>query len=514
MTSLDLANDNGEILDELFGSYPSVAAFLSDEVIIPVHSTAVEDPEDVLDFSYDIDGIVIEVGSLQAIKARIPYLKMPAIRPYHLHGQFSYLKKHLVLSELSGEAYKCVQLMLGVTIAHVADGYFLDLSLLPKDIENPDRRLADQSWVKEASLRHMQNIQKGFVVKIQGLSVKDKCRPTIQKNSPSNLKNMNVLEKDQDFIMGLLDSAIRDASEDSFFRVLITLQKFGMKSERGLEIDELVDQHLILKTTIHVACNVGAKDPDILLMWARNGIEQMSRSDGTLYTALGIHETVNFQTVLDNHANRLSRALKVTVMDFPVLFVQLYVDSPHIHVKSPFKHPVTGTIVTCGLSHPQYANALEARATNYLDHMQDLSSKMICPFHLRLEYVLFLEDIAYPKCVEPSWFFVEEHLLQFFEENPVVLPYRLGPYNQGVLVILSKVMDFLVQSLSKLHVGHRNRGGYEPSWKAFQLELALEELFYGHPLSVSDVPYSVSLGTSSSDTKSLAYWRGFIGLAR
>ncbi|TNN22299.1 hypothetical protein EYF80_067587 [Liparis tanakae] len=96
---------------------------------------------------------------------------MPAIRPYHLHGQFSYLKKHLVLSELSSEAYKCVQLMLGVTIAHVGDGYFLDLSLLPKDIKNPDSRLANQSWVKEASLRHIQNIQKGFVAKIQGSSV-------------------------------------------------------------------------------------------------------------------------------------------------------------------------------------------------------------------------------------------------------------------------------------------------------------------------------------------------------
>jgi len=459
----DVAAENAEILNEIYGSYSSIPEFLSDEVVIPVHATTVEDPKLYLDFAYDIDGIVIEVGSLQAIKARIPYLKMPEFCPYHLHGQFSYLKKHIKLTSLSSVAYKCVQLIRGVTIAHVGDGYFLDLSFLPKDLKNPDIRLASQGWVNETSLRHIRNIQKSFVAKIQGLSVKDKCRPTIQKNSPTNLKNMNILEKDQEFIMGLLDSAIADESEDSLFRVLITIQKFGMKSESGLKINELVNQQLISKTTLHVACNVVAKDPDILLMWARNGMEKVVGSEGTLYTALGIHEAVNFQTVLDISPIRISRALDLTIK-YPVLFIQLYVDSPHIHVKSPFKHPVSGTIVTCGLSHPKYSTALETRATNYLDHMQDLSSKVICPFHLRLEFVILLKDVLYPECVEPSYFFVEENLVKFFQEYPVVLPYRLGCYNQGVLVILSKVMDFLVQSLSRLYFRHRNTGGNEPSW--------------------------------------------------
>lgn len=153
------------------------------------------------------------------------------------------------------------------------------------------------------------------------------------------------------------------------------------------------------RTTIHVACNVVAKDPNILLVGTERD-RKIVGSEGTLYTALGIHEAVNFQTVLDNSTIRLSKALDLTIA-YSVLFIQLYVDSPHINVKSPFKHPVSGTIVTCGLSHPQYTTALETRATTYLGHMQDLSSKVICPFHLRLEYVLLLKDTSYPECLKP-----------------------------------------------------------------------------------------------------------------
>lgn len=56
-------------------------------------------------------------------------------------------------------------------------------------------------------------------------------------------------------------------------------------------------------------------------------------------------------------------------------------------------------------------------------------------------------------------------------------------------------------------------GGYAASWRAYQLELALESFFFRHPLSTGDYPLSVSLGTDSNNPYSLTYQRGFLGLA-
>lgn len=41
-----------------------------------------------------------------------------------------------------------------------------------------------------------------------------------------------------------------------------------------------------------------------------------------------------------------------------VNFLQLYADSPHVHIRSPLRHPVSDAIVAAGLSHPQFENTL------------------------------------------------------------------------------------------------------------------------------------------------------------
>lgn len=68
-------------------------------------------------------------------------------------------------------------------------------------------------------------------------------------------------------------------------------------------------------------------------------------------------------------------------------FFQLNVDSPHVHMKSPFRHPVTGAIVTCGLSHPQFERAFLQRARSYIYHIKDLVEKLVVQLGLRMEQV-------------------------------------------------------------------------------------------------------------------------------
>lgn len=50
------------------------------------------------------------------------------------------------------------------------------------------------------------------------------------------------------------------------------------------------------------------------------------------------------------------------------------------------------------------------------------------------------------------------------------------------------------------------------SWRAFQLEIALEEAFHGNPLSNLDIVYSSALGTSSHHDFSATHIRGFMAL--
>eukprot|EP00064_Thunnus_orientalis_P026271 superscaffoldBa00016092_g26768 len=82
-----------------------------------------------------------------------------------------------------------------------------------------------------------------------------------------------------------------------------------------------------------------------------------------------------------------------------------------------------------------------------------------------------------------------------------------------VLTVVQKTLRHLIGVLRSSFKSGHDRGNYDDAWRAYQAELALEELIYGHPLSPEDKKLTVSLGTSASHAKSLTKMRGFLGLA-
>lgn len=66
--------------------------------------------------------------------------------------------------------------------------------------------------------------------------------------------------------------------------------------------------------------------------------------------------------------------------------------------------------------------------------------------------------------------------------------------------------------LVEAYDGSNGVARYDPTWEAYQAELALEEIIYGRPLSESDYQLSVILGTRTIGQFSLSYQRRFIGL--
>lgn len=99
----------------------------------------------------------------------------------------------------------------------------------------------------------------------------------------------------------------------------------------------------------------------------------------------------------------------------------------------------------------------------------------------------------------------------FFAVHPMIIPFfRSG--DNGIEAVLYQVLMYLLNTVNKMFVLYAAKGGFEGSWEAYQIELAFEEIFYGHPLSAADRQMSVAQGTCTNSENSLSHWWGFIGL--
>lgn len=232
-----------------------------------------------------------------------------------------------------------------------------------------------------------------------------------------------------------------------------------------------------------------------------------------MYSVLGIHEASNYQTDIDHRSIKIHQQLHDGIESEGRLnFLQLYVESPHVHVRMPFRHPVTGAIVTCKLSHPQFEKALLGRATSYIYHMKFLKDKLVIQLGLRIEQVRRFES-AIPSKIVPQDIFNEQALSMLFLEHPLVIPFRDTGFTHGLLPTLDSVLDFFILELASKYDNDQGVAFYDSCWKSFQMELALEEMFFGHPLSKEDYCLSVSLGTNTVNPNSITHTRGFIVLA-
>ncbi|CAM4548046.1 unnamed protein product [Leuciscus chuanchicus] len=125
----------------------------------------------------------------------------------------------------------------------------------------------------------------------------------------------------------------------------------------------------------------------------------------------------------------------------------------------------------------------------------------------------FLLKENLPEILEPRHFYDEADIYNLLEDYPMVLVFKDNSKKLGLQHVINPVTECLTQSLYNLLAECKGQGGYTNSWTAFQLELALEELFFGKPNSRTSVQFSVSLGTNGTNTNSLTKRRGFLGLS-
>lgn len=389
----DVGVENTSNLLDAFEKFSDVKEFMHAHLFVGLHSTTVSYPHRFLTYMFDVDGLVIEFDKVRGLLGGLHHIFLPRFKVPVMKPHYQMLKKHEDLTTYSPDGICALKNAVGHTLGYVDGGYYLLLTVVPANKTAPDTRLFRKDLYNIVATDLLNEVTDNFRQLLKNLSPKDMSRPTIQKQVSHDTTNYHVLLQDRHFILDLLDQALEKANSCYFIKVKVFLNQFGQKNPEQLEVSELADLSSVRSLSVHTACKIVARDPDTHVLFSRFGLQDIAGIRGTLFSTLGMHEATNFQTNLDHTGLDVTEELRgVLGTQGKLTFLQLYADSPHAYVQMPFKHPVTGAIVTCGLSHPNYQTSLISRATTYLNHMRDLGHRLVCQLGCRIEQVVRFED--------------------------------------------------------------------------------------------------------------------------
>ncbi|XP_073320861.1 uncharacterized protein [Pagrus major] len=336
---ITVASDNTEALLSEMSKHRDFSAFLHADFGLPIHCTSPTNPH-CLRYTFDVNGIVIQVRHMRDIYADICYLNLPRLEASRLKRQYSYLKKHVSLPCCSPEGMAALKNCLGHKIADAAGGYVLTLCAIPSSLMEPDFRLQNPGLYGILAAEQLNEVTEEFGRLLNNLPQKNMSRPTVQKQGTTNLVSYRVLRVDQGFILSLLDQAVEKANGCYFLQVIATLGQFGQQDPDILQLSNLIGSDSVGSLSVHLASKVLAVREDTHLLLSRYGLLIGLR--GSLFSTLGMHETCNLQPNLNTLSMDVGQAImSVLSKTDTVTFLQLYVDAPHIHYNQPFKHPVT-----------------------------------------------------------------------------------------------------------------------------------------------------------------------------
>lgn len=507
--------DNSDSILSAVSQYDKIDDFLADEELkIPIHCTSAE--YDSVYYTYDIDGVVIELMEMCGVVGRVHYLFLPELQGDMISNHYNILKKHIKLSMYSEKEISALRNSCGWTIGHVDGGYFLNMSVVPSKDGGLNSMFLNNLTAQAKTAEVLNQVVCEFKALLCDMVPRNMDRPSMQKAKFYDLSKFNVVAGDQGFVLMLLQKSIRKVSDSMQVKIMLTLSQFGQKMDDIIDYSGIVDVQYIKCVSLHTACNIHAKDPRVHLMWSRYGIEEVVGNRGSVFSTLCMNEAANFSSNLDHREIDITRTLrgvfKEAELGYSLNFVQLYCNTPHSRMSKVFMHPVSGCIVNCGLCHPRFLKVMTARAKNYLRHMSDLCLKFGPTVRARIEQVaLFEHDLHHAMDSEST--FDEHALSNLLMNKPLLVPFTDVKCTGGVMSVVQDVARHMVEKLRCLLESNNGKGGYDATWAAYQCELGLEEIFFGHPFSTRDFKYSVSLGTSSTNVKSLTCFRGFAAFA-
>lgn len=488
----DTALENGETFCEMFERHGrNVGNFLHRETYIPVRSTTVGEMEqsDILGYQHDVDGLLIEWRTLEGISFEIPYLNIIPKGLVSVRPVYSLLKKHVDLRSFRPKALCVLRRCVGSQLCY-SDGWETWVAFIPECDLNNDLSSVDFGLMAVKALTGLRLIFQRSMKEQIGQGTID---ITLSKNNLNNLSYVRILPQEQGKVLSLLQSSLDsvDVAVQGMKKMVFSF-RFGEKYPHDIVLP-IRSYDCVVDVTVHVGLSIRASFStddveaiEMSLFWSRVGLQEIVGRRGTLTTAFSFRECANFQSNIDGRAMDVAGVLR-QVCTYPdqLRFVQLYADMPHRRPKVRF-HPVSGAVcILDGVL--KNRRGLDTDAESYLSEMSS-NVEQVTGSRCRIEMVMSLPKNC--TLVNPPSLLQMSRVSAMLEKHPLLVPF-LHPSFSG---ILRSVGLSLVNELRYDYATCKGTGNSEAVWNAYQRELALEKLLWGHPFCISSRLFSVNLG--------------------
>ncbi len=100
-------------------------------------NTVIANPHEELEIRFDVHGLCVQLDALQHILTPIHYLNFQTPSPVTVIKHFQFLNKHFNLNALSASGLASLKECRGTYIAVADGGYFVNLTVLPRDMVSP-----------------------------------------------------------------------------------------------------------------------------------------------------------------------------------------------------------------------------------------------------------------------------------------------------------------------------------------------------------------------------------------
>lgn len=130
---------------------------------------------------------------------------------------------------------------IGHTIGYVDGGYHLLMTAVPASSTHPDTRLLRKDLYTPLATELLNNVANNFKALLCALPDREKCCPTIKKQSAVDISRFHILRRDATFIYSLIDEAVEKANSCQYLKVLILLNQFGQKDIEDIDIMDIFD---------------------------------------------------------------------------------------------------------------------------------------------------------------------------------------------------------------------------------------------------------------------------------